>query len=119
MLRSHSLVTAQLLRLLDNQAFAPFGWNFSAEVFGSSLMFRRTAARATLLTRRQHPRADDLLQQVYRVPTAGDPVAATLRAGAWGTFAATYAIIADWIYQAHLDKWDGTYGVDDEDEEDD
>ena len=81
-------------------------------------MFRRSAGRLALLTRAQHPRADAIVNQVCRVPTTGDPVAATLRVGAWGTFFATYGIIADWIYQAHLDKWDGTYGLEDDDDDD-
>ena len=31
----------------------------------------------------------------------------------------TYFIIFDWIYQGHVELWDGTYGVDDEDDDED
>jgi hypothetical protein len=29
-----------------------------------------------------------------------------------------YLIIFDWLYQGHVDLWDGTYGLDDEDDDD-
>jgi hypothetical protein len=33
--------------------------------------------------------------------------------------AATYMIIFDWLYQGHCSLWDGTYGVEDDEDEDD
>lgn len=48
--------------------------------------------------------------------TADFPTTVTNVIG-WGLFTATYAIIANWIYQGYVDYWDGTYGVGDDDDD--
>jgi hypothetical protein len=46
-----------------------------------------------------------------------DPVDATMHTCAWGLFAATYLIIANWIYCGYLDLWHGVYGIDDDEDD--
>ena len=48
-----------------------------------------------------------------------DPVHAVFGTLAVGTFFVTYFIIFNWIYEGYCDLWDGTYGLDDDDDEDD
>ena len=78
--------------------------------------------RATSLTRyltRQHPQAEQVVGQIIAAPRRADVVAATFDLGALAGFFVTYGIIANWIYQGHLDLWDGVYGIEDDDEDDD
>ena len=79
----------------------------------------RTTRLARYVTRQHHPAADEVMRRTLSTPRRFDPVAAGLEATAWGTFAVTYGIIIDWIYSSHLDMWDGTYGLEDDDDEDD
>ena len=46
-----------------------------------------------------------------------DPLALMLRAISWMLAIATYAIMVNWVYTAHLEYWDGVYGVEEEEEE--
>jgi hypothetical protein len=79
--------------------------------------------RATLTTRylyrRHHPHADAILQRTLAVKPPRDVLSSVLQALSWCGFAVTYAIIVNWIYSSHLDLWDGTYGIEDDDEDDD
>jgi hypothetical protein len=79
----------------------------------------RASRMARYITREHHPHADEVMRRTLTAPKKFDPVAAGLEVTAWGTFFATYGIIADWIYSSHLDMWDGTYGIEDDDDEDD
>ncbi len=83
-------------------------------------MLRRTTVSRALLSKAQHPRAEAILSQVLAAKAKrADPVAASLEAVSWGLFAVTYGIIVNWIYASHLDLWDGVYGIEDDDDEDD
>ena len=50
--------------------------------------------------------------------TGFDPISSVFTLVAWGLFAYTYIIIFNWIYEGYCDFWDGTYGLDDDDEDD-
>jgi hypothetical protein len=80
-------------------------------------MFRASLTRR-YLTRRYHPRADEVLQHTLAAPRARDPVAGLLEVISWGAFAVTYGIIVNWLYTGHLDLWDGTYGTEEDDDDD-
>jgi hypothetical protein len=45
-------------------------------------------------------------------------VAGLLEVISWGAFAVTYGIIVNWLYTGHLDLWDGTYGTEEDDDDD-
>ena len=47
-----------------------------------------------------------------------DPLARLFTAVGWSLFAVTYAIVANWLYEGHLDLWHGTYGVEDDEDDD-
>lgn len=47
-----------------------------------------------------------------------DPFGSFLGACSWSLFVVTYAIIANWIYEGYVDLWHGTYGLDDDDDDD-
>lgn len=81
-------------------------------------MLRRTLP-SRWLSRTQHSQSNAIVSQIIAVPRRRDVVSALFDGLNACAFITTYAIIVNWIYQGHLDLWDGTYGIEDDDEDDD
>lgn len=98
------------------------GKHLAAAAARSTAAGTATFASKPLFT--EAPRtAADVVAPIVQLQVDGhvpkDALAGTLLYLSYGTFAMTYLIIVNWIYQGYLDLWDGTYGLDDDDDEDD
>jgi hypothetical protein len=84
-------------------------------------MIRRTLLRRALLTRQQHPQSAEIVRAVISSPAhlRRDAAVQVFDALNGVTFLVTYGIIVNWLYNGHLDMWDGVYGIEDEDDDDD
>ena len=54
----------------------------------------------------------------YSKGMRSDPISLGCAVVGWSLFVCTYLIMVDWIYTGYLELWDGVYGIEDDDEDD-
>jgi hypothetical protein len=125
--RSTTIPSSVVTRTSSSSILFAITNNFSSKRFCSaSLSAQRDLLRTLVADRREAiatlpPEEVNLLLHRWderAKQNTSDPLTVVLLLLSAVNMLGVYLIIFDWLYQGHVDLWDGTYGLDDDEDDD-